>query len=96
MIGFGELFKIFIIIIVVFLTLLMFIYICKKARGVFTDEYTKTQDYKRTEKTRKHERSMEDRKNLMHAYDRTAQSFDNTVDGVGKEIVTTVGESMKN
>ena len=95
MIGFGDLFKIFVIIIVVFLTLLMFVYICKKARGVFTDEYTKTQDYSRTMKTRRHERTLRDRENAMKVFNRTADSIDNGVNSVGKEIVGVVGESMK-
>ena len=95
MIGFGELFKIFVIIIVIFLTLLMLIYICKKARGVFTNEYTKRQEYARTEQTRKHERSLKDRENAMKVFNRTADSLDNSINTVGKETVNAVHDIGK-
>ena len=95
MIGFGELFKIFVIIIVVFLTLLMFVYVCKKARGVFTDEYTKTQDYNRTIRNRKDELRLKDRENAMKAYNRFMDTADNSVNTVGKEAVATVHDVAK-
>lgn len=58
MISYGDLFKIFVIIIVIFLTLLMLIYLGRQIRDTITKEDIKN-------KIRKNKSRSEDKKNMM-------------------------------
>ena len=99
MIGYGDLFKIFVIIFVIFIVALMFIFVFRKARDAMTSEDRRDKEYRRRareeKERRRYERSLKDRENMMKVVDRTAQSFDNSVNTVGKEVVQTVGTTVQ-
>lgn len=86
MIGYGELFKIFVIIVVIFIVALMGIYLFRKARDALTNEDRRDKEYhrryKELEKARKHEKSMVDRKNVMNLSNKV---IDKTSEGL-KEL----------
>lgn len=77
----------------------MFIYVFRKARDAFTREDVRDKEYRRRHREKKEERSytksMKDRENALNAFNRTANSFDNSVNAVGKEAVGVIGNTLE-
>ena len=99
MIGYGELFKIFVIIVVIFLVILMGIYLFRKARDALTLEDRRDKEYRRREKElerkRKHKKSMQDRQNMKELAQQGLKSFDNGVQTIGKDLVHEAGRTIR-
>ena len=97
MIGYGELFKIFVIIVVVFVVVLMGIYLFRKIRDALTNEDRRDKEYRRKmrelERTRKYNSKMKSKKNRVHLIDKGFNTFGETVktfndkDGVVGQLV---------
>ena len=80
MIGYGDLFKLFVIIIVIFLVALMGIYLFRKARDAFTNEDIRDKDYNRKHKEEKEKRSHDTKMKVM---DNAKEVF---IDSTGKIV----------
>jgi hypothetical protein len=77
----------------------MGIYLFRKARDALTNEDRRDKEYRRRARERKDERSynksMKDRENALNVFNRTADSFDNGMNTVGKETVGVIGKTLE-
>ena len=89
MISYGELFKIFVIIVVIFVVALMGIYLFRKARDAFTSEDLNDKEYRRRVKEKKEQRRHDTKMKLM---DNTKEF---AIDSTGKMVEATKALNSK-